>query len=528
MILIPQRILGEALQRSAAKFPFKTAIIAKGKEYSYVQFKNESENLAKYLIRAGIRKGDRVAIYMDNSWQSVVSIYGATLAGAVFIVINPQTKADKLKYILNDSESKILISAHVLKNELSKALGEANTIREVIISGDITNITKFSHFDITDFENCVQSDIADVTFPAIIPNDLAALIYTSGSTGFPKGVMMTHQSMVFTSWSLIEYLRLSEDERIMLVLQLAFDYGLYQLLMSVTAGATLIVEQTFTFTATIYKNIEKYQPTVFPGVPTIYAMMIASHKETGVSFECIKKITNTAALLPAETIPDLKKLFPNALIFKMYGLTECKRVCYLEPELIDLKPASVGKAIPGTEVFLLSPNGEPVKPGEPGILHIRGPHVMSGYLNKDDLTKEMLKDGKLPGEKILCSNDWFKIDEEGFLYFLGRNDDIIKTRGEKVSPVEIENIIYKINGVKEVAVMGLNDAVMGESIIAYITVHDTVQLTEKEVQRECMVYLEPFMIPQKVIFLEEMPKNSNGKIDKKELKNLKIDAIVKI
>jgi acyl-coenzyme A synthetase/AMP-(fatty) acid ligase len=211
----------------------------------------------------------------------------------------------------------------------------------------------------------------------------------------------------------------------------------------------------------------------------------------------------------------------------MYGLTECKRVCYLEPELIDLKPSSVGKAIPGTEAFLLSPNGEPVKPGEPGILHVRGPHVMLGYLNKDDLTKEMLKDGKLPGERILCSNDWFKMDEEGFLYFLGRNDDIIKTRGEKVSPVEVENIIYKINGVKEVAVMGVSDAIMGESIIAYITMHDRVQLTEKEVQRECMIYLEPFMIPQKVIFLSEIPKNSNGKIDKKELKNLMIDTIVK-
>ena len=528
MILIPQRVLGEALQRSAAKFPAKIAIIVKGKEYSYARFKNEAENFAKYLIRAGIRKGDRVAVYMDNSWQSVASIYGATLAGAVFLVINPQTKADKLKYILNDSESKILISAHALKNELSKALEGADTIREVIISGDAISITKFPHFHVTDFENCVQNDIIDVAFPAIIPNDLAALIYTSGSTGFPKGVMMTHQSMVFTTWSLIEYLRLSEDDRIMLVLQLAFDYGLYQLLMSVTAGATLIAEQSFTFTATIYKNIGKYQPTVFPGVPTIYAMMIASHKETGISFECIKKITNTAALLPAETIPDLKRLFPNALIFKMYGLTECKRVCYLEPELIDLKPASVGKAIPGTEVFLLSSNGEPVKPGEAGILHIRGPHVMLGYLNKDDLTKEMLKDGKLPGEKILCSNDWFKMDGEGFLYFLGRNDDIIKTRGEKVSPVEIENIIYKINGVKEVAVMGVSDPVMGESIIAYITMHDSIQLTEKEVQRECMIYLEPFMIPQKVIFLPEMPKNSNGKIDKKELKNLKTDAIVKI
>jgi acyl-CoA synthetase (AMP-forming)/AMP-acid ligase II len=528
MILIPQRVLGEALQRSAAKFPSMTAIIAKGKEYSYGQFKNEAENLAKYLIHAGIRKGDKVAVYMDNSWQSVVSIYGATLAGAVFIVINPQTKADKLKYILNDSETKIIVSSQALRNELSKALEGADTIREAIISGDITSITRFSHFHIASFENCVQNDIVDIVFPVIIPNDLAALIYTSGSTGFPKGVMMTHQSMVFTTWSLIEYLRLSEDERIMLVLQLAFDYGLYQLLMSVTAGATLIVEQSFTFTATIYKNIEKYQPTIFPGVPTIYAMMIASHKETGISFECIKKITNTAALLSAETIPDLKKVFPNALIFKMYGLTECKRVCYLEPELIDLKPASVGKAIPGTEIFLLSPNGEPVKPGEPGILHIRGPHVMLGYLNKDDLTKEMFKDGKLPGERILCSNDWFKMDEDGFLYFLGRNDDIIKTRGEKVSPVEIENIIYKIAGVKEVAVMGVSDAIMGESIIAYITIHDTVQLTEKEVQRECMIYLEPFMIPQKVVFLSEMPKNSNGKIDKKELKNLKIDTIVKV
>jgi long-chain acyl-CoA synthetase len=528
MILIPQRVLGEALQRSAAKFRSKTAIIAKGKEYSYGQFKNEAENLAKYLIHAGIRKGDKVSVYMDNSWQSVVSIYGATLAGAVFIVINPQTKADKLKYILNDSETKIIVSSQALRNELSKALEGADTIREAIISGDITSITRFSHFHIANFENCVQNDIVDIVFPVIIPNDLAALIYTSGSTGFPKGVMMTHQSMVFTTWSLIEYLRLSEDERIMLVLQLAFDYGLYQLLMSVTAGATVIVEQSFTFTATIYKNIEKYQPTIFPGVPTIYAMMIASHKETGISFECIKKITNTAALLPAETIPDLKKVFPNALIFKMYGLTECKRVCYLEPELIDLKPASVGKAIPGTEVFLLSPNGETVKPGEPGILHIRGPHVMLGYLNKDDLTREMLKDGKLPGERILCSNDWFKMDEEGFLYFLGRNDDIIKTRGEKVSPVEIENIIYKITGVKEVAVMGVSDAIMGESIIAYITIHDTVQLTEKEVQRECMVYLEPFMIPQKVVFLSEMPKNSNGKIDKKELKNIKIGTIVKV
>ena len=205
--------------------------------------------------------------------------------------------------------------------------------------------------------------------------------------------MMTHQSMVFASWSLIEYLRLSEEDRIILLLPLAFDYGLYQLLMSVTIGGSLIVEQSFTFQASVYKQMEMFKPTVFPGVPTIYAMMIATNKKTGLSFDFIKKITNTAAALPSEFIPDLKKIFPGALIFKMYGLTECKRVCYLEPELIDIKTGSVGKAIPGTEVFLLSPDGKPVPPGEKGILHIRGPHVMLGYWHKEELSREMLKTG---------------------------------------------------------------------------------------------------------------------------------------
>ena len=227
--------------------------------------------------------------------------------------------------------------------------------------------------------------------------------------------------------------------------------------------------------------------------------------------ESIQKITNTAAALPEEFINDLKKVFPNALIFKMYGLTECKRVCYLEPELVDLKPNSVGKAIPGTEVFLLSPEGKLVSPGEAGILHIRGPHVMAGYWNNEELSRKMLKPGTIPGEKILCAHDLFKMDHEGFLYFLGRNDDIIKTRGEKVSPVEVENAIYKIEGIKEVAVIGISDVLLGESIIAFITTYDHVVLNEKVVQRQCMSQLETFMVPQKIIFLPEMPKSTNGK-----------------
>ncbi len=520
MISIPQRLLGEALLNAANNHPGKTAVIVKGVLYSYAQLKAGAENVAQHLRKAGVEKGDRVAIYLDNSWESVVSIYGTTLAGGVFLVINPQTKSDKLNFILNDSRAKVLITASLLKNEFLPAVENAPSVNEIIVTGDALSVNSALHARLVDFETAVSKTENVSKLPDVIPNDLAALIYTSGSTGFPKGVMMTHQSMVFTSWSLIEYLRLTENDRIILLLPLAFDYGLYQLLMSVTIGGTLIVEQSFIFWASIRETIEKYKPTVFPGVPTIYAMLIAYAKKNNIVFDFIEKITNTAAHLSAELIPDLKKIFPHALIFKMYGLTECKRVCYLEPEFIDKKPDSVGKAIPGTEVFLLSPEGDPVHPGEPGILHIRGPHVMLGYWNREDLSSEMLKPGKLPGERILCSNDWFKMDEEGFLYFLGRNDDIIKTRGEKVSPVEVENIIYAIEGVKEAVVLGMPDNILGESVVAFVTLNEGTSLNEKIIQRTCMAHLESLMVPGNIVVVQEIPKSPNGKIDKKELKKL--------
>ena len=514
-----QRLLGEALEFSARKHPDKAVVIYKGKTYNYQSLEKSAGNLAFYLVKEGIKKGDRVAIFLNNCWQSAVSVYGITLAGGVFLVINPNTKAEKLNYILKDCSAKIVISESQLLGELSVALNGLESVEQVIITGEIhAELNNGKTYN--NFEQIIQTNDHEAKLPRIIPNDLAALIYTSGSTGFPKGVMMTHQAMVFTSWSLVEYLRLTEADRIMLVLPLAFDYGLYQLIMAVTIGGTLIVDNSFNFPPEVFKQIEMYEPTVFPGVPSIYALMITMHKKTGITFESIKKITNTAAVLPGEFIVDLKNIFPNSLIFKMYGLTECKRVCYLEPELIDVKTSSVGKAIPGTEVLLLSADGNPVLPNEPGILYVRGPHVMSGYWNNEELSKQMLKPGPVPGERMLCAQDLFKMDEDGFLYFLGRSDDIIKTMGEKVSPVEVENVIYKIEGVKEVAVLGAADAVLGESVIAFVTTHNNELFNEKEIRRECASKLEPFMVPHKIILVKEMPKNSNGKIDKAELKRL--------
>jgi acyl-CoA synthetase (AMP-forming)/AMP-acid ligase II len=367
------------------------------------------------------------------------------------------------------------------------------------------------------FEDVVRETGPALGDPGVIALDLASLIYTSGSTGNPKGVMHTHQSMLFAAQSLIEYLRMEADEVIINVLPVAFDYGLYQLLMAVQLGATLVLERSFTYPAEVFGRIEEHQVTAFPGVPTIYSMILSAHGRKPLCFPSVKRITNTAAALPPDYVPRLREVFPNALVYKMYGLTECKRVSYLEPELADRKPSSVGKAIPGTEVYLLDPDGQPVQPGKPGILYVRGPHVMRGYWNRPEQTAGMLHDGWFPGEKVLRTGDWFHMDEEGFLYFEGRSDDIIKTRGEKVSPVEVENALHSISGVEEAAVVGVKDEMLGQAIRAYVVVAAGSGLDERRIRRELTNCLENFMVPRDIVFLDSLPKSHNGKIDKKEL-----------
>lgn len=516
----PQRLLRDGLIASVERHSDKDAVIVEGKSYTYAELYDASTRLAKALIERGVKRGDRVAIYMDNTWPCIVSIYAILLSGGVFFTINPQTKADKLEFVLKDSESKILLTDTHLAKVYIQALGKTLLVKNVISSGKKLDDVELNDVVIESFDEVLSNNEPIDSPVEVIPNDLAALIYTSGSTGFPKGVMQTHQSMVFAAWSLIEYQRLSENDRILLVLPIAFDYGLYQLLMTIKLGATLIVERSFTFPVKVYQRMEEQSVTVFPAVPTIFAMMISAHKKKKLCFPSITRITNTAAALPADFIPSLHEIFPNALIYKMYGLTECKRVCYLEPELIDINPRSVGRAIPGTEVFLLSSEGKPVRAGEPGILHVRGPHIMAGYWKDPERSAKMLKVGDLPGERVLCTHDLFKMDEEGLLYFVGRSDDIIKTRGEKVSPVEVENILHGITGIKEVGIIGVQDDILGQAIKAFVALEADSDLNDKMIKKYCLSHLENFMVPNEIIFLDKLPKTSNGKIDKKVLQEM--------
>lgn len=492
------------MQRAELREQERTALVAGGQSFTYAQLLDRAQRLAAILRQGGVGRGDRVALFLDNSWASAVSIFGTLLAGGVFVPINTQTKAEKLEFILRDSGARALIADERYERACRTALAR------------LPNPPNLLPAAITAVDTRDYLGTADAPVP-VIPLDLAAIIYTSGSTGTPKGVMQTHQSMVFTVGSLIEYLRLSRDDRIFCVLPLSFDYGLYQLLMAVALGACLVLENSFAFVGKILETLHAERITVLPGVPTIFAALIAAHRRNTFGFPCVTRVTNSAAALPMEFTGCLRQIFPNALIYAMYGLTECKRVSYLEPELLDAKPGSVGKAIPGTEVHLLAPTGEPVLTGEIGILHVRGPHVMAGYWNRPDLTEHMLKPGKLPGERVLCTHDLFRQDAEGFLYFVGRTDDIIKTRGEKVSPVEVENALHRIPGVLEATVVGIPDALLGEAIRAYVVTDPEARLSAHVLRTRSSAYLESYMLPSEIIFCKQLPRGPNGKVDKRML-----------
>ena len=508
-----QRLLHDSLFARAAESAEKPAVVVEGQPYTYSQLQEATLRLSGALRARGLQRGGRVAIYMDNTWPCVVSIFATLAAGGVFLVINPQTKADKLEFILRDSGAIILLSDGHLAPVLTTVLSEADSLHAVICSGKPFD----TETAVEAFDDVIAASPPIAPASDIIPLDLAALIYTSGSTGNPKGVMQTHQSMVFAAGSLSEYLRLAAHDKILCVLPVAFDYGLYQLLMAIRLGATLVLERSFTYPAQIFARMNEQGVTVFPGVPTIFAMLLSTHSRSPLQFPQITRVTNTAAALPDDFVTRLREIFPSALIYKMYGLTECKRVCYLEPELADSKPGSVGKAIPGTEVYLLSPEGEPVPPGASGILYVRGPHVMAGYWNRPDLSERMLKPGKFPGERVLCTQDFFRMDEEGFLYFVGRTDDIIKTRGEKVSPVEVENVLHGIPGVREAAAIGIPDELLGQAIKAFIVLEPSAQLTDKQIRVQAAAKLENFMVPKEIVFCDDLPKTSTGKVSKKLL-----------
>ncbi|WP_288142546.1 class I adenylate-forming enzyme family protein [Mesorhizobium sp.] len=510
-------LLHDYLTHTASRVCDKVALVCGGQRVTYGELEARSNAIAQHLAAAGVARGDRVMIFADNTVETVVAFWAVLKANAVVCIVNPLTKSDKLDYLLNDCRPTALITDRHLHSIFSEPARNCPSLRRVIVSGPIIDAELAGLPHAVRWDSMVAADSSVPPARRCIDIDLAAIIYTSGSTGEPKGVMLTHRNMTAACTSIASYLKLCEDEVILNVLPLAFDYGLYQMIMAFRTGARLVLERSFAFPAQILGLIKQERVTGFPGVPTIFAALSDLKSLKDHDFSSIRYVTNTAAALPLKHILMLQDLFPDARIYSMYGLTECKRCTYLPPEDLERKPLSVGVAIPNTEMWIVDEHDKPVGPDVVGQLVIRGATVMKGYWGKPEATARKLKPGPLPGEQVLYTGDYCRMDAEGYLYFIGRGDEIIKSRGEKIAPKEVENALLDIPGVREAAVIGVPDELLGQAVKAFVVIEQGRIVGERQLQKECQRRLENFMVPKSIVIVPSLPMTDTGKLKKTAL-----------
>jgi long-chain acyl-CoA synthetase len=508
----------EFLAQSATQRPEKVALVCDGRRWTYAELDRKANQFAHALQARGVGRGDRVVLYLNNQWELVVGLFAVLKAGGVFVPINYTTKPDKLLYILNNCQAVALLSdTRRLNQPWAESLrASVPTLRSIWVCGDGSDALERPDLGWYALEAAMAERVSVPLPRCIIDLDLACLIYTSGSTGDPKGVMSDHSNVVFAAQSIIRYLENVADDVVLNVLPLSFDYGLYQLLMTFCFGGTLILESSFAYPAAILQRMVDERVTGFPGVPTVFAMILKMDLSP-YDLSHLRYVSNTAAALPPSHVLALREKFPQARLYSMYGLTETKRTLYLPPAWLEKKPGSVGIAIPGTEVWIEGDDGQRLGPGAVGELVARGRHVMRGYWQSPEATAQRFRPGPIPGERLCYTGDLFRMDEDGCMYFVGRKDDIIKSRGEKVAPKEVENVLHALAGVQHAAVIGVPDPILGQAIKEVVVPSDPT-LTPAKILAHCRAHLEDFMIPKLVELRDALPLTASGKVDKKELR----------
>lgn len=483
---------------------------------TYAELDALANRLARALVALGLKAGDRVVVHLDNSVETIVAVFAVLKASGVFVLVNPTTKAEKLRYLLEDCRAALLVGDSRRRVVVEQATTGLGFLRAVVLVGDASRRAPSERTAFRSF-GAVLAEQEEAERPShrSIDVDLAALVYTSGSTGRAKGVMLSHLNMVSAATSITTYLENTADDVILDVLPLSFDYGLYQVLMAFKVGARVVLHRSFAYPHETLKALVRERVTGFPIVPTISAILLRFDLEE-YDLTALRYITNTGAALPTSHITTLRTLLPHVRVFSMYGLTECKRVAYLPPDLIDRQPTSVGRAMPNVEAFVVDDEGRRLESGV-GELVIRGSNVMRGYWERPEETAQALKPAPLAGQSLLYSGDIFRVDEEGLLYFVARRDDIIKSRGEKVSPREVENVLYDLPGVAEAAVIGVPDPVLGNAVKAIVSLHAGASLSEQDVLHHCAQRLEDFMVPRSVEFVTDLPRTGSGKVDRRRL-----------
>ncbi len=482
--------LKDILSNSARKYSDNQAVIYQKERLSYAELESLSDFMACQLLDRGVRKADRVGLLLENSPLYVIAFFSVLKAGAVVVPINTQLVTRELESIISDCQPSMIITDDSHKQSL-------DTFKDI----SIFSVSSIRYTPVASLQSIPAKE-----------SDPAMIIYTSGTTGKPKGVMLSHRNLVANAESIVDYLKLSSSDSMMVILPFYYSYGNSLLTTHIMVGATLVIDNRFVFPNVVLETMEKEKVTGFAGVPSHYAILLRKSALRNYKLTSLRYVTQAGGGMPASMIKEFTEVVPHAQFFVMYGQTEATaRLTYLAPEHLRSKLGSIGKAIPGVELDVLNEQGQPVQNGEVGEIVARGNNIMLGYWNAAEET------GKVKRKEGLWTGDMAKVDSDGFIYLISRKKEMIKSGANRISPLEIEDVVSRLPGVVECAAVGVPDEILGESIKLCV-VKNGVPLTNNDILLHCKQHLAPFKMPKEVAFVASLPKTSTGKIKRSELK----------
>jgi len=517
-------LLPDLIANSAARFPGNTALTYGKNALTYAELQAAVQGFVNGVIGLGLQRGERIAIYLEKRFETVIASFGAPAAGCVFVPLNPLLKPEQVAYIMRDCNVRMLVTSPERYALLTDSLTACHDLRHVVLLNHDASKTAPGTLPVVGWQELLA--MPERTGHRVIDTDMTAILYTSGSTGKPKGVVLSHRNMVAGGKSVASYLENTSDDTLLAALPLSFDAGFSQLTTAFHAGARVVL-LNYLLPRDVLKALERERVTGLTAVPPLYIQLAQLDWPAGIT-EHLRYFANTGGRMPRETLAALRARMPKTRPFLMYGLTEAFRSTFLPPSEVDKRPDSIGKAIPNAEILVLSEDGSPCAPNEPGELVHRGALVGMGYWNDPEKTAERYKPlpantpGREPGlvipELAVYSGDTVRMDDEGFLYFIGRRDEMMKTSGYRVSPTEVEEVLYATRLVGECVAFGVDHETLGQSIQVIATPPDGGELDVQALLAECRNRMPAYMVPHGIdVRSGPLPRNPNGKIDRKTL-----------
>ena len=517
-------LLFDLVRASALRDPAATALESGPEAMTYGRLAQSTGQFANGILALGLARGERVAVYLEKRFETVVAMFGVTLAGGIMVPINPALKPMQVQHILRDCDVRILVTSSERLTALLPILPACTGLSHVIVTTPADPGLPTAPAPVHDWR--ALADAPPRPGHRLIDADPAAIFYTSGSTGHPKGVVVSHRNLVVGAQSVASYLDNSADDALLAALPLSFDAGFSQLTTAFLSGARVAL-LNYLLPQDVLNAVDRYAITGLTAVPPLYIQLARLEWPAGAAHS-LRYFASTGGHMPREVLAVLRQRLPAARPFLMYGLTEAFRSTYLPPEQIDRRPDSIGRAIPNAEVLVLRPDGTPCDPDEPGELVHRGALVALGYWNDAQATAERFRN--LPADALphlrnvplpavaVFSGDTVRADADGFLYFVGRRDDMIKTSGYRVSPVEIEETVYASGMVDECAAFGIPDPALGQVIVIAVMPGHAGTFDVNELFGFCRARLPAFMMPARTLVRDKpLPRNPNGKIDRRAL-----------